>query len=123
YARPISMACYDPREIYVEKCRAALTRIKYKLRDVLDIYYIEKKFGFIMDEFRSQIIEKTRFSIDLYSRYGESIEMPSMPPLDALKSEEMSLLLVQPPKGLRPKLKNIQSELESIRTDIIEDMT
>jgi signal recognition particle subunit SEC65 len=122
YARPVSMTCYDSREIYVEKCRAALTRIKYKLRDVLDIYYIEKKFGYTLDEFRSQIIEKTRFSIDLYRRYGESIEMPSIPPLDALRSEEMRLLLVQPPTDLRPKLKNIQSELESIRIDIIKGM-
>ena len=121
YTRPISLTCYDPREIYVEKCRAALTRMKYKLRDALDIYFIEKKFGYTMNEFRSQIIQKTRYSIDLYNRYGDSIEMPIIPPFNILKSQEMDLLLVQPPGDMGQILEKVHSELESIRGEILED--
>jgi len=42
YSEPITMDCYDLREIFIEKCRAAMTRRMYKLRDMLDIYFIEK---------------------------------------------------------------------------------
>jgi predicted nucleotidyltransferase component of viral defense system len=39
YSVPLSLTCYDPKEIYLEKCRALMTRKVYKLRDSIDVYF------------------------------------------------------------------------------------
>ena len=36
YTQPIAIECYDPREIYTEKARAALTRIKYNCNFIIN---------------------------------------------------------------------------------------
>ena len=56
YAQPITMECYDTREIYTEKARAALTRISYKLRDIIDLYIIQEKYGYTLPKYKNQII-------------------------------------------------------------------
>jgi predicted nucleotidyltransferase component of viral defense system len=119
YNRRIAFKCYDPREIFVEKCRAALTRIKYKFRDALDIYYLENKFGFTISDLKKEIIEKTKFAIELYIRYEERIEIAPLPPADVLKSEELNLLLVEPPDNFQNEIERIYAELNQIRKELL----
>ncbi|MCU0860304.1 MAG: nucleotidyl transferase AbiEii/AbiGii toxin family protein, partial [Thermoplasmata archaeon] len=68
-----SWNCYDPREILVEKCRAALTRKVNKWRDIVDICYIEDVLGHRLVDHRDVIGRKVRFMTDLYKRYDENI--------------------------------------------------
>jgi hypothetical protein len=119
YSREVILRCYDPREIFVEKCRAALTRIAYKVRDALDIYYIEKELGFTMKDFRDDIIKKTRFITDLYSRCEERLEIAQSPPDEMLESKELDLLIVDPPDNLQEEVKRIHSELDDIREELL----
>ncbi|MCJ2556339.1 MAG: nucleotidyl transferase AbiEii/AbiGii toxin family protein [Candidatus Thermoplasmatota archaeon] len=118
YNTEIQLGCYDPREIYVEKCRASLTRMAYKLRDVIDILFMEEEFGYSVNEYKEQIEEKVRFMLELYERYRENIELMRFPPADILGSEEMKLFLIEPPKDLGLEVLRIHSELDDIRKEL-----
>ncbi len=120
YNTNVLLRCYDPREIFVEKCRAALTRIAYKVRDVVDIYFMERELGVTLKDLRDEIIKKTKFTTDLYQRYGERIEIAPSPPDEILKSKELNLLLIDPPDNLQEEVERIHSELDKIRYEIIE---
>ena len=119
YTRDVVLRCYDPKEIFVEKVRASLTRIAYKVRDAVDIYYIEKELGFTLSDFREEIIRKTKFTTDLYQRYGDRIEIVPSPPDEVLKSKELNLLLIDPPDNLQEEIVRIHSELDNIRDEIL----
>lgn len=118
YNTKVRLKCYDPRETYVEKCRASLTRRAYKLRDVIDILFMEEEFGYSVNEYREQIKEKVRFMLGLYERYRENIELMRFPPADILGSEEMKLLLVEPSKDLGLEVLRIHGELDDIRKEL-----
>ncbi|MCK4367629.1 MAG: nucleotidyl transferase AbiEii/AbiGii toxin family protein [Thermoplasmata archaeon] len=118
YNTKVRLKCYDPREIYVEKCRASLTRRAYKLRDVIDIFFMEEEFGYSVNEYKEQIEEKVRFMLGLYERYRENIELMRFPPADILGSEEMKLLLVEPSKDLGLEVLRIHGELDDIRKEL-----
>ena len=74
YNERINLAVYDPREILSEKIRAILTRQGTKARDFLDVYLIEKEFNISLEDVSSSIIEKIKFSLNLYERYRENLE-------------------------------------------------
>ena len=56
YSSNVQIDCYDPREIFIEKCRAALTRKVYKFRDMIDIYMLKKENGFEILDHEEDII-------------------------------------------------------------------
>ena len=76
YSEKINFDIYDPREILSEKIRAILTRQGTKARDFLDVYLINKEFGISLEEVYSCgcVIEKTKFTLNLYARYRENLE-------------------------------------------------
>lgn len=119
YNSKIRFRCYDSKEIFIEKCRASLTRKVYKLRDVIDIYFMEGKYGYTIKEYEEQIKEKVRFMLDLYKRYRENIELIQYPSIEALDSEEMKLLLVPPPEDLSDNISRIHEELNQIRKELL----
>ena len=61
YRNEINIFIYDIREILCEKVRAILTRRDIKPRDLIDVYFIVKAFDFNIYDFKSQIINKTKF--------------------------------------------------------------
>ena len=65
---------YDVREILAEKIRAILTRRGIKARDFLDVYLIVKTFGVSLDEVFSCVVEKIKFTLELYERYRQNLE-------------------------------------------------
>ncbi|MCK5310159.1 MAG: nucleotidyl transferase AbiEii/AbiGii toxin family protein [Thermoplasmata archaeon] len=118
YTKEVVYPCYDAREIFVEKVRASLTRIAFKVRDAVDIYYLEKEMGFKLADFKDAIKQKINFTIKLYQKYGDRLEIKPAPPLDILESDELKLLLVEPPDGMQEEIVRIIKELEEIRKEI-----
>ena len=119
YTTEIQLVCYDPREIFTEKCRAALTRKVYKLRDIIDIYILERDFGYIIHEYKKAIIDKTHFALEHYKRYQENIELLEFPTPDILKNEEMKLMIMPPPEDLSENIVRIHQELHQLRNELL----
>ena len=115
----VSFRCYDPREIFIEKCRAALTRKNYKFRDVLDIYFMEKQFNYSVSDFETEIKEKVKFMLELYKRYRENIELIEYPGIETLDSKEMMLLQASVPENLFDDISRIHDDLEQIRKKLL----
>ncbi len=122
YSVPVSLRCYDSREIFIEKCRAVLTRKAYKFRDVMDIYFLEKNNKLSITTYKKPIMKKTKFMLDLYERYRDNIKNLDFPSPDILTSEEMKLLLVQPPSNLKDDINRIHGELDKIREELLNDL-
>lgn len=119
YTKPIEIECYDPREIFTEKCRAALTRINYKVRDIIDIHILEKQYGYSIPDFRKEILEKTRFVLDLYSKYQRNVEAKTLPETGDIPNEELTLLTGSPPPDLEDNIPRIHSQIEELQKELI----
>lgn len=123
YTARIELDCYDPREIFIEKCRAALTRKAYKLRDMIDIYHLEKEYGHTIRDYREDILDKTRFMLDLYKRYQENIELLELPEPNIQEEEEMKLMIQTPPPDLQTTIERIHREMKRLREEIVDTDT
>ncbi len=95
YFQKIDFDVYDPREILAEKIRAILTRKGTKARDYVDTYLIVSQFGISLGDIFSCIIEKTKFTLDLYERYRKNLEekISAIPKMTFAWGEEKGLLL------------------------------
>jgi predicted nucleotidyltransferase component of viral defense system len=93
YTQKVKFNCYNPKEIYMEKCRAALTRQAFKLRDYIDILALEDKYRYTIPKHADNIAEKTEYMLQLYAKYRENIKLTTTQIGDQLKSEENKLLL------------------------------
>ncbi len=122
YTRPVSIECYDPREIFVEKCRASMTRIACKLRDIIDIYMLEERYRYKITEYKREIMEKTGFMVDLYRKYRENIEHMTLRPQEEINDEELKLLVIPVPDDLMENIERIRQEIEQIRKEILETL-
>lgn len=118
YCRPIRFECYDAREIFVEKCRAAMTRTAHKPRDILDICVLRDKYDYSIPDYKEQIVKKTRFMLEMYRRYQENIELVVFPNEHAFTTAEEKLLLEKPPADFKSKAMEIHRQLDELRTDI-----
>lgn len=95
YARPVDVVAYDAREIVAEKGRAILTRQAAKVRDVLDLYFIEQQHGIRLDSHLADVEKKTRFILERASRYGEHMDVRNAR-FEALIQEDVKPLLLRP---------------------------
>ncbi len=113
-----SFPCYDRREIFIEKCRAALTRAGFRSRDIIDIMMMEKWFGHTISTFRQEIIKKTLFATERYQRYRDRLSHDK----DPLMSDEMmtDLLIPERPRGIdiEVEAERIHGELMVLRAEI-----
>ena len=119
YTKEVVYPIYDSREIFLEKARASLTRVGFKIRDVVDIYYMEKDMGFKISDYKEEIIRKITFTTELYKKYGERLEIKRQPPPNVIESDELKLLIVEPPKGIQDEIERITKELDEIRKQIL----
>lgn len=69
YASSVGVLAYDPREILAEKARAILTRQAPKLRDVFDLYLLQRVLNLSAEQYRDEIVQKTTFGISQRKRY------------------------------------------------------
>jgi predicted nucleotidyltransferase component of viral defense system len=85
YSREIDFATYDIREILCEKVRAILTRRGTKARDFVDVYLIARKLNEDIPKYESEMIDKTRFTLDMYEKYRLNLKRKS----DLIRSKEL----------------------------------
>ena len=74
YSKAIKFKTYDIREILCEKVRSILTRRGTKARDFIDVYLITEKFSEEVSDYKFQIIEKTRFTLEMYEKYRSNLK-------------------------------------------------
>ncbi len=118
YTQPIAIECYDPREIYTEKARAALTRIKYKLRDIIDIHTIQQRYGYTLPGYRDQILEKTRYILDIYRKYQDGAETKTLPETEDISQEELQLLTIDPTEVLHDNIRKIHKDIRELQEEL-----
>jgi len=119
YCREIVLPCYDAREIFTEKCRAAMTRIVYKPRDILDIYMMEREFDFTIEKYRDSIVRKTKYMLDLYAKYRKSLMKMEFPNEHILTNSEEKLMLKKIPEDFDVEAVRIHNQLKSLRQEIL----
>jgi predicted nucleotidyltransferase component of viral defense system len=119
YCREVVLPCYDSREIFTEKCRAAMTRIVYKPRDILDIYMMERKFDFTIEKYRDSIVRKTKYMLDLYAKYRNSLMKMEFPDEHVLTNAEEKLMLKKIPDDFDVEAVRIHNQLKSLRQEIL----
>ncbi len=118
YTSSVELTCYDSREIFIEKCRALMTRKVYKPRDSLDLYHMGKTMGFTVRDHEEGIVRKVGFSLDTYERYLDNIEDNDLSKLRYDRRDE-NLLLREMPDDLEASIVDMHRELESIRAGIV----
>ncbi|MEM2913180.1 MAG: nucleotidyl transferase AbiEii/AbiGii toxin family protein [Candidatus Bathyarchaeia archaeon] len=69
---PFQLNVYDEREILCEKVRAILTRRAQKIRDLYDLFILQKH-GFYAGDLKNEILEKIRASL-YYKKYRDALE-------------------------------------------------
>ncbi len=70
--KPLKFHVYELREIASEKVRALLTRNGIKARDIVDLYFIEKKHKIHVGALKDTCIEKVNFAIGSYNKYKKA---------------------------------------------------
>jgi len=115
YTSPIKIECYDPREIFTDKCRAALTRVTYKLRDIIDIIVLQKQNGYSIPQYSESILDKTIFMLDMYAKYRDNLETKELPEAVDVVKQEMDLLINRPEGNIEKDIDRIHKELEQIQ--------
>jgi len=118
YTSPIELECYDPREIYTDKCRAALTRVTYKLRDVIDIIVLEEQKGYSIPQFAEPILEKTVFMMNIYKKYRDNLVSKKFPKAANVVNQETDLLIKRLELDLEKYVDSIHNELEQLRKQL-----
>lgn len=120
YTRPVTMECYEPKEIYTDKCRALLTRIAYKMRDCIDLYMLEDRYRYTVKDLKNDIKVKTDFMLKLYEKYRENLRN-NLPSPEQLSSEETRLVIKPLPKDWGKELSQTHEGIERIGEDLMED--
>jgi hypothetical protein len=87
YSGTINFKTYDLREILCEKVRAIMTRRGIKARDFIDVYLIAKEINEDILKYKPQIIEKTRFTLDMYEKYRSNLKRKT----ELINSKELFL--------------------------------
>ncbi len=114
--------CYDLREILVEKVRAVLTRRGMKSRDFLDIFLIHKEGNLNPEEFKNEIIEKTKFVTERYKRYVNNLKSKDFSFLNKfVMGEEEKLLIRKIPEGFEEFLDDFKGFLEELVKELKND--
>ena len=120
YSIPITLNAYNLKEIYIEKCRAILTRKIFKLRDLIDLYFIERQFQYTIDKFEDEILKKTQFALESHDKYRKNIEKLPMPNFSS--NDELKLLLIKSPQNFEENLKKIYFSLNELRIKILNEI-
>ena len=115
YTQKVRFNCYNPGEIYAEKCRATLTRQAFKLRDYIDILALEDAYDLNIPANSDEIAEKTIYMLRLYEKYRKNIQLTAPQTDDHLKNEETQLLL-----KTRPQKTQLPTQIKRINKQIAE---
>ena len=116
---PVKLAAYSPGEILCEKIRAILTRQAMKLRDIYDVFMIEKS-GVRMEELREK--KKKKIAVAMrFKKYREAL-IASMDMLD-LESvlddpSELEMFVIKPGEEFYSFAGELQRFLREIMQEV-----
>jgi len=120
YTKPVSMDCYSPQEIYTDKARALLTRMVYKMRDSIDLYVLRDRYGYNIEDHKEEIIEKTRFMLELYEKYRENLQK-DIPVYEEIAGEESKLLIKSFSDDIENDISLIHGNIKKVRENLDEN--
>jgi predicted nucleotidyltransferase component of viral defense system len=84
---------YDIKEILLEKNRVIITRKALKARDFIDVFLILEYLKQEISIYRTQILEKTRFMINKYTKYKDNLNVRKKLGFKYILGEESKLLI------------------------------
>lgn len=118
YTTPVELTCHDRREIFIEKCRAMMTRKVYKPRDPLDLYHMSWTLGYTVPEHKDGMLSKVRFALDTYESCSENIVDNDLSKLGYDHRDDNLPLMIMP-EDIEGSIGRTHKELESIRKEIV----
>ncbi len=120
FYHPVKVAAYSLEEILCEKIRAILTRQAMKLRDIYDVFMIEKA-GVRMEELREEILAKIGVAMR-FKKYREAL-MASINTLDLENvlddPSEMQMFVIKPTE----EFYSFVGELENFLKDVAREVS
>lgn len=122
YGNPVRMLSYPKEEILIEKCRAAMTRGQYKIRDTIDLAMLKRRFDMDIFDFEGEIEEKLRFTVDRFQRYREAFNEASLPEDPDELEKDMNLLIIPRPSNLMNDMVDINKHLNQLKNDMCKKM-
>lgn len=119
--KPLKRTVYDLREIASEKVRALLTRKGVKARDIVDLYFIEKKHKIHIGALKDKCIEKVNFAIKGYDKYKKAFVARSSFEKGILLEDVSHLMLIElDRKDFDTFTKKLFAFLEEVKAEVKE---
>lgn len=119
FYHPLKLAAYSLEEILCEKIRAILTRQAMKLRDIYDVFMIEKS-GVRMEEMREEVLAKIGAALR-FKKYREALRKGA----EALELEnvlddpsEMEMFVIKPEEGFYSFVGELENFLKKIAHEV-----
>lgn len=124
YGAPVKLDGYSPEEILVEKVRAILTRQAAKIRDLVDLFFMDDELNLSVHDYHDEIRSKTRFMIKRHARYRAELERAGAR-LDFLAGEDPSKVALRPldARQFSSFRKELTERLAGHRLDLLEDLS
>ncbi len=119
FYKPFKVKAYDEKEILCEKVRAILTRRAQKLRDLYDLFMLDKS-GVKIKALRRQIVIKINACLR-YKRYRSNLEKNRRSlELTAVLEDpfERGLFVARPSKDFDAFLKGLPDVLEDVMSEV-----
>jgi len=117
YTQAIRFPCYSAREVFMEKCRAILTRKGVKHRDLIDVAMLEEKLGLRVIDHSDDIIKKTVPMLK-YRRYLINMKNRQSTISDPIPLNEQAMLILPLTTQIEERMYSIYEEIYRIAIDI-----
>ena len=99
--------------------RSVLTRKGVKVRDFVDIFMIVKEKKIKLESIKKQILEKTKFMLEMYGKYSQNTTTKNFEQIDKLVVGEEERLMIKPlPKGFNEFLDEFKDFLKEITEEL-----
>ena len=82
--------------------------------DIVDICWLEQYYGYSIPGFEKSIVEKTRFMLEHYRKYRESIRDKVLPDPREIGADDLTLLDGHPSVNMEGCFRRIHQQLEGI---------
>jgi len=117
FYRPFKVACYTLEEILCEKIRAILTRQALKLRDIYDVFMIERA-GVKMENFREEILKKLIIAMK-FERYRKMLKDVRALELENVIGDpyELEMFISKPEEEFYSSARKLENFLKEIATN------
>lgn len=112
------VTCYSLPEIFLEKCRAVLTRREVKARDFIDLFQIVHRENLVLSQFRKEIMAKTQFMLR-YDKYIQNLAAVQMEKL--VLGEEAKLVLTKLPAGFAPFVRELSTFMLEVKEELLRN--